>query len=444
MNRCRSRRVTVAGAAALIAAALLLPMRDAGAQGPVPFVNHVIIIYLENWSLDGMFGLFPGADGLANAGPTIPQTQLNGQPYETLPETDPRIPAGLPVQPFDLAPYIPPTDLTASPESGFYQMLYQIHGGKMDRFLAWTGAGGLCMSYYDATDQPLGLLASRFTLCDHCFHSALGQSLLNAMWLISAATPVFPNAPDRLVAKFDRYGNLLNVKDYRVTPDGYAVGDLDPVTRPYSPKKPAEERVPLQYYPTIGDRLSERGVSWAWYAEGWNAALAGQDNVLSYHHQSFNYFANYTIGTPGRAHLKDADEFLAGLRAGNLPAVSFVKPAKAHDMHPGRSFLDGQQYAADLVQAVQRSRVWGDCAIFITFDESGGRWDHVPPRILDRWGPGLRIPTLVISPFARRGFVDHTQYETVSILKFIEQQWGLHPLTARDAGAPNIVRPFVR
>jgi phospholipase C len=96
--------------------------------------------------------------------------------------------------------------------------------------------------------------------------------------------------------------------------------------------------------------------------------------------------------------------------------------------------VTGQRRTADIVKAIRTSEVWNDCAIIITYDENGGRWDHlVPPVRADGWGTGVRVPAIVISPFARRGFVDHEQYETVSILKLIEHRFNLQPLSARDS-----------
>jgi phospholipase C len=94
------------------------------------------------------------------------------------------------------------------------------------------------------------------------------------------------------------------------------------------------------------------------------------------------------------------------------------------------------------VSAVQNSAFWKDTAIIITYDEHGGRWDHVAPPVIDRWGPGLRVPTIIVSPYAKRGFVDHTQYDTTSILEFIEARWDLQPLAVRDAAATNLMNAF--
>jgi acid phosphatase len=173
--------------------------------------------------------------------------------------------------------------------------------------------------------------------------------------------------------------------------------------------------------------------------------IAGHPNSLfHFHHQPFAFFANYADGTPGRAaHLKDETDFTASLTNNTLPAVSFIKALGPDNEHPGyATLLQGQQHVADLVSSIQNSPYWNDTAIIITYDEHGGRWDHVSPPVIDRWGPGSRVPAIIISPFAKKGFVDHTQYETVSILKFIETRWGLAPLTSRDAAANGLTNAF--
>ena len=96
----------------------------------------------------------------------------------------------------------------------------------------------------------------------------------------------------------------------------------------------------------------------------------------------------------------------------------------------------------ELVQAVMASRYWNEVAIVITYDEGGGGWDHVAPPVIDRWGPGTRVPTVVVSPFAKRGFVDHTTYDSTAILKLIETRWRLQPLGTRDAAAADMSNAF--
>jgi len=423
------------------------------AEGSIQNINHLIVVYQENWSFDSLYPYFPGASGIANAGDAIKQVDKDGKPYATLPQPidntpkppvpDPRFPANLPVQPFDTAPYVKPTERTGDLVHRYYQEQYQIDGGKMDKFVAWSDAAGLVMSYYDATNMPEGKLAQQYTMADNFFHGAYGGSFLNHFWLVCACTPQVPNAPDAIKAQLDSNGVM--VKDGQVTPDGYGINTSYTVNNPHPKTADVANLVPNQMMPNIGDRLSEKGVNWAWYAGGWNNALAGNpDPLFQFHHQPFAFFATTADGTAAKAqHLKDEQDFFNGLKSDGLPAVSFVKPLGPDNEHPGYASLQqGQQHVADIVSAVQNSQYWKDTAIVITYDEHGGRWDHVAPPKGDRWGPGTRVPTIIISPFAKKGFVDHTQYDTTSILKFIETRWGIAPLGTRDAQVNNLTNAF--
>ena len=134
---------------------------------------------------------------------------------------------------------------------------------------------------------------------------------------------------------------------------------------------------------------------------------------------------------------------MADIAAGTLPAVTFFKPIGEQNEHPGYAdVVSGDSHAAAIIQAIQGSPLWKDSVIIVTYDENGGLWDHVAPPVVDKWGPGSRIPTLIISPFAKKGFVDHTVYDTTSILKLIETRYGLVPLGTRDAAAADLGNAF--
>jgi phospholipase C len=409
--------------------------------GDITSINHVVVLYLENRSFDNLYGEFAGAEGLSTA---TKYTQMDsaGGAYSVLPQAaNGGLPASLPNAPFAIEQYIPAGTATRDLVHRYYQEQQQIDGGKMDKFAAISDAKGLSMGYYHTAALPLAAEAKSYTLMDHFFHSAFGGSFLNHMYLIAAAAPPFPGAPASVVAQLDGGGNLI--KDGAVTPDGYAVNTSFSAVAPH----PATAAVlmPALTFPTIGDRLNDKRVTWAWYAGGWNRALAGTaDPLFQFHHQPFAYFANYADGTPGRAqHLKDEADFIAAAKAGTLPAVSFVKPSGQDNEHPGYTdLLTGEQHVLSLINAVRNGPNWKDAAIIITYDENGGFWDHVAPPVKDKWGPGTRVPALVISPYARRGFVDKTPYETLSILNFIEKRWGLTPLNTRDAGAGDMTTAF--
>jgi acid phosphatase len=442
---------TLAGVIILIISGSAPPANPAG---PLGKINHVIVIVQENWSFDSQYGQFPGANGIANAGATIKQIDKHGQPYAALPPIidntknppmpDARVPVDLPVMPFELTPYVPPDQKTGNPVHLFYTQQAQINGGKMDKFVAWSTTGGLVMSYYDAIKLPFGKLAQQYTLADNFFHAAFGGSFLNHIWLICACTLTWPHAPAHLISTFDANGTVVN--DNAVTPDGYVVNTAFSVNQPHPQRiTDPSQLVPQQTMPTIGDRLREKNISWAWYAEGWNDALAGHpDPLFAFHHQPFAYFENYADGTAAKAaHLRDLTDFLPVLTTNSLPAVSFIVLLDANSEHPGLGgVLPGQERVARLVEAIQNSPHWTDTAIIITYDENGGRWDHVSPPIVDRWGPGTRVPTIIISPHAKKGFVDHTLYDTTSILKFIETRWDLAPLGTRDAAANDLTNAF--
>ncbi len=423
---------------------------DASSGPGLSKVKHVVVIVLENWSFDSLYGELDGAEGLASPEAKIPQIDpATGAAYATLPQVDPAIPKDLPNAPFPLDPYISlGADTAEDLLQKFYQEQKQINGGKMDNFVAVNSAKGLAMGFYHTRDLPLASEAKKGVVCDHFFHAAFGGSFLNHMWLIAAASPVFPNAPDSMKAQLGADGYpiadaLGALRDGPITPDGYVVNTAYSVNTPHPASAKPETLLPNQTMPTIGDRLTEANVDWAWYAGGWNAAVAGNPDpklAYQYNRQPFEYFANYADGTPAKAaHLKDEQDFLAAANAGSLPPVSFVKPVGIDDEHPNYTDVaTGEAHVMKLIDAVRNGPNWSDSVIIVTYDENGGFWDHVAPPKVDRWGPGTRVPAIIISPFARAGLVDHTVYDTTSILALIEHRWNLAPLGTRDAAAADL------
>jgi phospholipase C len=424
--------------------------KEAAFDKGIKKVNHVVVIYMENHSFDNLYGQFGGADGIANAASeNVTQLDASGQPYATLPQiNNGAIPNGLPNGNYNIDQYVHSDKETPDVTHEYYREQMQINGGKMNKFVLYNNSLGLTMGYYKTSMLPLYGIAQQYTLCDHFFHSAFGGSFLNHQWLIAAASPVNPDAPDTIVAKLDATGKM--VKDGNVTPDGYVVNTSFSVNMPRPPKgyykSNARRLVPNQTNPTIGDRLSDKGVSWAWYSGGWDSAMAGKADInFQYHHQPFIYYANYADGKPAKKeHLKDETTFLEAAKNGTLPSVSFVKPLGADNEHPGYSnVMRAEKHAVELIDAVLNGPDGKDAVIILTYDENGGFWDHVAPPVIDKkWGPGSRVPAIVISPFAKKGKVDHTQYETVSILAFIEKRWGLQPLNSRDAQAKPLQNAF--
>ncbi|PMS17112.1 acid phosphatase [Trinickia dabaoshanensis] len=466
-------------------------------------VRQIVVIYAENRSFANLYGDFPGVrypltaldgkiplqldrDGKSPLpylpkiwGGLVPQAQQVGMTRYMIGEQDI---THLPNRPFVVADAhgkpLPNAVVTRDLWHRFYQNQMQINGGRNDQFVAWADSGALVMGHYRNSASTLKLwnLARQYTLCDNFFMAAFGGSWLNHIYLISAQAPFYPGidtspakdlvsvlegddplgtrlklAPDAKRSALD--GPPKFVRDGLFTPDGYAVNTMAP---PYQPSfvapapggnpalaDPSNPRVmPPQTYATIGDRLSAKGVDWAWYSGAWQYALEHRETGMTpdfqYHHQPFNYFSNYAPGTDARTrHVRDAgmgddastNRFIADIDAGRLPAVSFYKPQGNLNMHAGYADIEsGDRHIAKVIDQIRNGPQWADTVIVMTHDENGGWWDPVAPPRGDRWGPGSRIPALVIAPFAKKGFVDHTFYDTNSILRLIDRVHGLAPL----------------
>ncbi|WP_024647636.1 acid phosphatase [Pseudomonas syringae] len=362
----------------------------------------------------------------------------------------------------------------------FYQNQMQINDGKNDRFVAWADSGGLTMGNYAQSQYSLRLwdVAREFVLCDNFFQGAFGGSFLNHQYLISATAPTYPNAADSVAKSQIASLQSMNPLDSRlkpldkspasamegppqfgpsaITPDGYAVNTMappywptwlrDPQNPDYSKPDLANVLVP-QSHEHIGDKLSKRNVDWAWYAGAWQVTLdefkdsTGIPKIpnFQYHHQPFNYFKQQGPQNPTerKKRLRDGglgdesstNRFLADAEAGKLPAVTFYKPQGNLNMHAGYADVaSGDRHIDRVIKVLRNSPQWDNMVIVVTVDENGGWWDHVAPPKGDRFGPGTRIPALVISPFARKGKVDHTVYDTASILRLITRVHGLEKL----------------
>ena len=426
------------------AAAAAAPTRAAARPAGLGRMKHLVILYLENHSFDNLYGEFPGADGFASAKDYPPQVDSSGTPYATLPVTaESHIPAGLPNRPFDMAAYVPEDEKPGDLSHAIDDERFQIDGGRMDRFVLGNDSKAEALGFYHTQGLPLAAYASDYTLCDHFFHGVVGGSQPNHIWMIAARLARWPDAPVSVRLRHAPDGHVTH--GGFVDERGFVVGTCQSRLGPHERKLADSVLVPPQDFATIGDRLSERHVSWAWYAGGWNDAVAGREGLsFQYHHQPFVFFRRYGPGTaPRRQHLRDEQDFLAAAKAGKLPAVAFVKPIGHDNEHPGYAdVLTGERHAVELVRAVMASPQWASTAIVITYDEHGGFWDHVAPPVVDEWGPGSRVPTLVIAPFAKRHFVDHTVYDTTSLLVLIESRWGLRPLGERDAHAAPMTGAF--
>jgi acid phosphatase len=415
--------------------------------------------------------------------------------------------AGLPNAPFPIETAFTATGGSALTQATITRDLYhrffenqmQINGSKNDKFAAYADAGGLTMGYYDGSKMALYKLAQQYVLADNFFQGAFGGSFLNHQYLICACAPEYPNAdtaaaqPSIATLDKDAAGNYTHnltqaasspasamdgppvfVKSGNIAPKNYfgdgtfrAVNTMQPAFQPSGNAPAAADTtgkyadpakattLPAQTQQTIGDLLTAKGVNWAWYSGSWTAASTDRSHIYNgktpnfqAHHQPFNYYAAFdpvSHAADRAAHLKDYTDLVADVASGKLPAITFYKPQGNLNQHPGYADVtSGDQHIADLIAKLQASPQWNNMVVVITYDENGGAWDHVAPPKGDLLGPGTRTPTLIISPLAKKGMVDHTQYDTASILRLITRRFGLPTLpglAARDAalkanGAP--------
>jgi len=456
-------------------------------------IDHIVVIFQENRSFDHYFGAYRPRHGGTVAGLLDRNGQVDarftglqknaaGVPYDHLPLPY-QLPgfarAALDNRPFPLAPYIAPdANVPWDPAHNFFRMHAQIDHGRMDRFVALALPGkrvffdkeeggdavatmmassrpsGAVLGFYTRADLPLyHHLADEFVLFDHFFQAMSGGSTGNALYLVAARSAQSSKPPAAAVGStlssgfekpYDQKGMLINDVAPINGPTEVFMGPLD-----NSP--PPDE----QTYPNIGDRLNAATLPWAWYNEGWDAVKAwalktafdpgdgsavidAPEHYLS-HHNPFQYYPSWFANVKA-GHIRDSADFFDDVKTGKLPRVSFIKATGAHDEHPADSAPRwGEAWVGGLLKAIGESPLWAKTAIVITYDEGGGFWDHMAPPTPDAYGCGTRVPALLISPWARRGYIDHRVADTTSVLALIEARFGLKPLQSRDAAAYNLL-----
>ncbi|NVM79042.1 acid phosphatase [Duganella sp. SG902] len=415
--------------------------------------------------------------------------------------------ANLPNKPFQIddpaSPIaLPQSVITRDLVHRFYNNQMQINGGANDKFAAYSDAGGLTMGYYDGSKMKMWDIARQYALADNLFIGAFGGSFLTHQYLICACAPQYPNADKSVAAgsiakiDVDSKGNFLRLtpsatapasvlngapayaNDGAITPADasgmfYAVNTMQPPFQPSSNAPAGDDSthlyadtskattLPPQTQKNIGDLLSAKSIDWAWYAGAWNSTTANATAAnrgafanppnFQFHHQPFNYFANMDpVKNPAyrAAHLKDYDsQFVADVANGTLPPVAFYKPQGNLNQHAGyASVADGDAHIADVIAKLKKSPQWKNMLVIVTYDENGGFYDHAAPPKGDRWGPGTRVPAIIVSPYVKKGTVDHTQYDSASILRAITHRFNLpmlDGLTTRDkALAANGAKPM--
>lgn len=427
-------------------------------------IKHLVVIFQENVSFDHYFATYPVA-----ANP-VGQEAYHFTAKAGTPSVNGLNEALINFNPNSAPPFRLDRSeaTTCDQDHGYTNEQIAYNGGLLDKFVEVAAANGepcapeTVMGHYDGnTVTAYWNYAQAFALSDNHFNSVFGPSTPGALMLTAGlkhtATPDFVDG--RIVA-------------------GVIYNDLDPTHDDCSSGTTAS----LDFTQNIGDLLNAKGVTWGWFQGGFRPtanqggkAVCGQahmnrngEMVNDYipHHNPFQYWERTSnphhlppssvemIGSTDQAnHLYDIMDLDAALNAGNLPEVVYIKAPAYQDGHAGYSDpLSEQTFVVETINKLMNSPFWDEMAIFIAYDDSDGWYDHVMPPVLNhsnvpgvdqllgdgncggappegqvpaQCGPGTRVPLLLISPFAKQNFVDHSFTETASLLRFVEYNWDL-------------------
>ncbi len=367
-------------------------------------IKHIVFLIKENRTFDTMFGRFPRADGATTGqtcdGRTIPLAHAK--------------------------------DRTPDVGHSFIDGLIGINAGKMDCF---AQAGYV---QYHRTDIPnYWRYAQRFTLADRFFSSVYGPTGIEHLWTFASqsdrfvdherpgqlgtARREFCDDPDEKAYSFPRMTQQQQAAMYQLEAQGASAAE--------QVRAALVERWPCTNIAVLPDLLKRAGLSWNEYR--------GQNEFV----QPLRLIRHVRF-SPMYRHVLPESRFFTDLNAGRLPAVSWLTPDMALSDHPPGSMCLGENWSVQTLNKIMRSSAWSSTAVILTWDDFGGFYDHVPPPHLDLYGLGARVPAIVISPWAKRGFVDGDTMEFASVLRLIETVFGLPPLTSRDADTSDMLSAF--
>ncbi|WP_284745830.1 phospholipase C [Amycolatopsis sp. RTGN1] len=495
-TRIRRRRRGLLGAGALASVAVLAVVTGSAASTAeaqplnlfpahwIPTstpIKHVVVIFGENISFDHYFGTYPNA---ANTDGTPFQAarntpKVNGLDHKLL-TNNPNA--------YDPKRLTHEQAMTCDQNHNYGAEQAAFNGGKMDKFVEKTetdkctgqpvlfGEPGLVMDYYDGnTVTGMWNYAQHYALNDNSFNTVFGPSSPGAIDLISGNTHGV-QAVDPVT--HEPVSDAYAVQSPDANGIGTMINDPDPAWDDCSDKNhTSKDNLATMHGRNVGDLLNQRHVTWGWFqggfrptgeAGGYAVCGATHTNVggnaavdYSPHHEPFQYYPStanpkhlppssvQAIGQTDRAnHQYDTSDFDDALRAGSMPAVSFLKAPEYQDGHAGYSDpLDEQQFVVSEINKIQQSPDWKSTAIVLAYDDSDGWYDHQASKVIngshdaaqdqavctgkpttagtyaDRCGYGPRLPLLVISPYSKVNHVDHSLTDQTSVLKFIEDNW---------------------
>jgi phospholipase C len=367
---------------------------DAEALDTTTPIKHVIFLVKENRTFDNLFGTFPGANG-ASFG------RDHGARRPLTIGTDGRVPGDIP--------------------HCYWCSVLAWDGGKMDGFdQGPTGDWAYTQLHRDQLPNYWHW-AERNVLFDDFFASAWGPSFPNHLYSIAAQSGGARDNPRRSGFFSNTFGCDAPAQQKVEVYDSEGNVVFVP---------------PCFDFETEGDLLSQHHIPWSYYA-----ATPIERGYIWSAYSAISRYRNH----PARwaRYIRPVDQVVHDIRSSTLPPVTWITPRFELSEHPEFSFCHGENWTTQVVNAVMRSPMWKDTAIFITWDDYGGFYDHVAPPDIDRMGFGFRVPLLVISPYAVDGKVSHEQGEFSSVIRFIEDNWSLRPyLTKRDRAATPLLSSF--
>jgi phospholipase C len=382
-------------------------------------IQHIIYIIKENRSFDSFYGTFPGANGATTATISTGQTITMGHLADQM-----------------------PNDITGH---GWFDAITGMDGGKMDRFDLVTGGSVngdyLGFQQLHQTDIPnYWKYAQNFVLADNMFSSLQGASFPNHLYTIAAQSGGVWNNTLQIDGKGQIWGCDANPNAQVPAMDLNRI-----VTKPF----------PCFDFQTLADLLDGAGLTWKYYAP-----QKGSAGYVFSTYDAINHIRNTSLWTQ---HVFPDTQFAIDAAAGNLPNVAWlVTTGKSsfgtgtttttatsnttasvdNNEHPPGSICSGENWSVTQLNALMNGPDWSSSAVFLTYDDFGGFYDHVAPPPVDIYGLGPRVPLLIISPYARTGIVSHTQYELSSVIKFAEEVFGLPSLGQRDVAANDTTDSF--
>lgn len=404
MNRY-SRRIAVAvlglvGLCGLMSSRTPVPRaRSEALPADISVIQHVVFIIKENRTFDNYFGAYPGADGATSG------TISTGQVIPLGPSPD----------------YTGPYD----PEHGYGSALEAMDGGKMDRFdLLYDGnVNGNYLAYTQLNQASIPnywSYAQNFVLGDRMFSSIHSDSFTNHLYTVAAQD-----------------NGAIELRTPGVLPNGSGWGCDDPVGTNallMDDEGDLSSEFPCWDFQTLADSLQNAGISWKFYAP-----LPGTRGYNFSTLNAINHIRNTSLWT---TNVVSSTQFASDALSGNLPAVSWLVTGYGSEHPHGSAVCIGENWSVAQLNAIMQGPDWNSTAIFLTWDDFGGFYDHVYPPNVDLLGLGPRVPLLIISPYAKPGYISHTQYEFSSVLKFVEERFGLPFLTQRDANANDMTDSF--